>query len=227
MYRYHVTVTHYHHLDGRPRQGIRRTTGNFCVARVARHVHAFNSGHQTFNACCNTPLFQRGQVLLPLVNIPMLEYTLESLAAAGVREILVVCCAHATQIDAYLASSPWSQRTREVKVTTITVEDAFSAGDALRRVRALALVRSDPFVLISGDVVSNMELSSVIREHKAARAADKSVIMTVIFKRARPGARTNPKNSFDCRACLSCSPRTRPSSTHIKYLSLARPTHCT
>ncbi len=38
------------------------------------------------------------QVLLPLVNIPMLEYTLESLAATGVREILVVCCAHAEQV---------------------------------------------------------------------------------------------------------------------------------
>jgi len=149
---------------------------------------------QFIECSCNTSPFQCGQVLLPLVNIPMLEYTLESLAGAGVREILVVCCAHAAQIDAYLASSPWSQRAREVKVTTITVEDAFSAGDALRRVRALALVRSDPFILISGDVVSNMELSSVIREHKAARATDKSVIMTVIFKRARPGPLPNESN---------------------------------
>ncbi len=33
---------------------------------------------------------ERPKVLLPLVNVPMLEYTLESLAAAGVREILVV-----------------------------------------------------------------------------------------------------------------------------------------
>jgi hypothetical protein len=90
------------------------------------------------------------QVLLPLVNIPMLEYTLESLAATGVREILVVCCAHAEQIDAYLKSSSWPSRAPHVRVHTITVEDAFSAGDALRRVHQLSLVRSDPFILISG-----------------------------------------------------------------------------
>jgi translation initiation factor eIF-2B subunit epsilon len=129
---------------------------------------------------------EKPKVLLPLVNIPMLEYTLESLAGAGVREIFVVCCSHAAQIDSYLKSSSWTQRS-SVRVSTIVVEDAFSAGDALRRIHQLQVIRSDPFVLISGDVVSNIELHPIIKEHKAARAINKSVIMTVLFKRAQPG----------------------------------------
>jgi translation initiation factor eIF-2B subunit epsilon len=76
-----------------------------------------------------------------------------------------VCCAHAAQIDAYLTQSAWTSKP-SVKVTTITVEDACSAGDALRQVHRLQLVRSDPFVLISGDVVSNLPLANVIKEHK-------------------------------------------------------------
>jgi translation initiation factor eIF-2B subunit epsilon len=38
------------------------------------------------------------QVLLPLVNVPMLNYTLEWLASAGVEEAFVFCCAHAAQV---------------------------------------------------------------------------------------------------------------------------------
>jgi translation initiation factor eIF-2B subunit epsilon len=41
-------------------------------------------------------------VLLPLVNIPMIDYTLEFLVAGGVQEIFVFCCAHAAQISEYL-----------------------------------------------------------------------------------------------------------------------------
>ena len=44
------------------------------------------------------------QCLLPLVNIPLIEYTFEFLAVAGVQEVFVFCCAHHEMIATYLRS---------------------------------------------------------------------------------------------------------------------------
>lgn len=42
------------------------------------------------------------QCLLPLVNVPLIEYTLEFLANCGVDEVYVYCGAHTDQIEQYL-----------------------------------------------------------------------------------------------------------------------------
>lgn len=52
---------------------------------------------------------ERPKVLLPLVNTPMIEYTLEWLAMNRVEETFVFICAHAEQIQAYLAESKWAK----------------------------------------------------------------------------------------------------------------------
>lgn len=45
---------------------------------------------------------EKPRCLLPLVNVPLIEYTLEFLAAAGVQEIIVFVKSHADQIKDYL-----------------------------------------------------------------------------------------------------------------------------
>ena len=42
------------------------------------------------------------QCLLPLVNTPLIEYTLQFLANSGVEEVFVYCGAHTNQIEEYL-----------------------------------------------------------------------------------------------------------------------------
>eukprot|EP00501_MAST-03F_sp_TOSAG23-6_P002599 GSMAST32.ASY1.ANO1.2740.1 assembled CDS len=61
-----------------------------------------------------------------------------------------------------------------------------SAGDALREVDRRQIVKSDPFVLVSGDVVSNINLRNVVEVHKTRRKKDSSAIMTMVFKPAAP-----------------------------------------
>lgn len=46
----------------------------------------------------------------------------------------------------------------------ITSNNCLSAGDALRDIDQRGVVRSDPFILVSGDVVSNIDLKSVIKQ---------------------------------------------------------------
>lgn len=43
--------------------------------------------------------------LLPLANTPLIEYTLEFLAKAGVQDIFVYCGAHTEQVEEYLRSA--------------------------------------------------------------------------------------------------------------------------
>ena len=49
--------------------------------------------------------FQQPKVLMPLVNVPMLEYTCEFLAAGGMHEICVFAVAHAQEVKRYIAES--------------------------------------------------------------------------------------------------------------------------
>ena len=66
--------------------------------------------------------FEMPKMLMPLASLPMIEYTLEFLAAAGVQEVLLFCCSHADQIKRYvretqlerrLGREDWEARLRE------------------------------------------------------------------------------------------------------------------
>lgn len=52
----------------------------------------------------------------------------------------------------------------------------------MRELDSLGLIRTDPFVLISGDVISNINLSKVIDFHRERRKEDSNAIMTVVLK---------------------------------------------
>ena len=129
------------------------------------------------------------RALLPLVNRPLIDYTVEFLAVAGVQEIFVFCCAHAEKIKTHLEASRWMKPTSPVKLRIIISEDCPSVGDALRDIDSQSLIRSD-FVLVSGDLVSNMELKEVIERHKEMRKKDKLLVMTCVYKKANPNHRT-------------------------------------
>ena len=45
---------------------------------------------------------ERPRCLLPLANAPLIEYTLELLANAGVEEVFLYCGNHTDQVEAYL-----------------------------------------------------------------------------------------------------------------------------
>ncbi|CAI8009449.1 Probable translation initiation factor eIF-2B subunit epsilon [Geodia barretti] len=45
---------------------------------------------------------EQPRALLPLVNRPLIDYTVEFLAVAGVQEIFVYCCTRAEAVRAHL-----------------------------------------------------------------------------------------------------------------------------
>uniref|UniRef100_A0A8C2F2Y6 Translation initiation factor eIF2B subunit epsilon n=1 Tax=Cyprinus carpio TaxID=7962 RepID=A0A8C2F2Y6_CYPCA len=86
--------------------------------------------------------------------------------------------------------SKWCRPTSPNVVHVITSDLYRSLGDVLRDVDAKALVRSD-FLLVYGDVVSNIDVSQALQEHKQRRKMEKNVsVMTMIFKESPPGHKT-------------------------------------
>ncbi|KAJ8100477.1 nucleotide-diphospho-sugar transferase [Lipomyces tetrasporus] len=130
--------------------------------------------------------------LLPLCNTPLLEYTFEFLALAGVSEVIVVCCAHADQIQEYIANSRWSNPSSPFTIETVLSPESVSVGDAMRDLDAKGLITSD-FLLVSGDIVCNVPFDKVLAEHRRRRAKDKNAIMTMVLREASPLHRTRAR----------------------------------
>jgi translation initiation factor eIF-2B subunit epsilon len=110
---------------------------------------------------------ERPKVLLPLVNSPMIEYILEWLATSGVQQVHILCCSHADLIKQYLLNSPkWADG--ELEINIIPSYNCMSAGEALRLVDQEGIIKDD-FILVSGDVVTNMNLQAALEAHKKRR----------------------------------------------------------
>ncbi|XP_004079082.1 translation initiation factor eIF-2B subunit epsilon [Oryzias latipes] len=130
------------------------------------------------------------RALLPLGNVAMIDYTLEFLTSTGVQETFVFCCWMASKIKEHLLKSKWCRPTSSNTVHIITSELYRSLGDVLRDVDAKSLVRSD-FVLVYGDVVSNIDMSQALQEHRQRRKMEKNIsVMTMMFKESSPGHRS-------------------------------------
>ncbi|KAG9343422.1 hypothetical protein JZ751_013586 [Albula glossodonta] len=127
------------------------------------------------------------RALLPLANVAMIDYTLEFLTSTGVQETFVFCCWMSNKIKEHLLNSKWCRPTSPNTVHIITSDLYRSLGDVLRDVDAKNLVRSD-FVLVYGDVVSNIDVTQALQEHRHRRKMEKNIsVMTMLFKESSPG----------------------------------------
>lgn len=122
--------------------------------------------------------------LLPLANVPLIEYTLEFLAKAGVNEVYMMCSSHADQIDEYIQKSKWSTHSSFTIKTVMSLESR-SVGDAMRDLDNRGLITGD-FLLVSGDVVTNIDFDKVMAFHKHKKLQDKEHIVTMVLAPASP-----------------------------------------
>lgn len=86
----------------------------------------------------------------------------------------------------------------------ITAKETFSPGDAMRDIYTHGIITSD-FVLVFGDLVSNVRIDEVVKVHKERRKTNKDMIMTMVVKEG--GVRHRTKCvclflSFSCSLCL-------------------------
>ncbi|XP_054162967.1 translation initiation factor eIF-2B subunit epsilon-like [Oppia nitens] len=128
------------------------------------------------------------KVLLPLVNRPLLEYTLEFLNNAGIDETFIFSCSHWQQIKHFVADWQTKALNNSMTISVFASESFQSMGDALRELDAKAVIKSD-FILINGDSIGTLPLKEIRAQHKANRLKDKGCVMTTVFRRAKPNHR--------------------------------------
>lgn len=141
-----------------------------------------------------SPLTQhKPRCLLPVCNAPLLDWTFESLALAGVQEIFVVCRSHAELVKAVIKNSKWSKPSTGLKIVPIvTAKETFSPGDAMRDIYTHGIITSD-FVLVTGDLVSSVRIDEVVRVHRERRKTNKDAIMTMVVKESGARHRTRSR----------------------------------
>ncbi|KAJ5086888.1 hypothetical protein NUU61_008195 [Penicillium alfredii] len=127
--------------------------------------------------------------LLPLANTPLIEYTLEFLANAGVEEIFLYGGAHSDQLEKYINASKWRAPSSPFKQLNFLKSTSTSVGDVMRDLDGKHLITGD-FILVSGDVISNLPIESALAKHRARREADKNAIMTMVLREAGRNHRT-------------------------------------
>ncbi|KAK5937548.1 translation initiation factor eIF-2B epsilon subunit, GEF [Knufia obscura] len=125
--------------------------------------------------------FERPRCLIPLANTPLIEYTFEYLASAGVQIIYFYAGAHIEQVEAYLKASKWMNSSSPfIRVELIRCM-ATSVGDIMRDLDQKQLINGD-FICVSGDVVSDFPISKALKVHKQRREKDKNAIMTMVLR---------------------------------------------
>ncbi|KAG8529314.1 uncharacterized protein KY384_005950 [Bacidia gigantensis] len=124
--------------------------------------------------------------LLPLANTPIIEYTLEFLASNGVQEVFVYCGNHTDQLEEYINISRWKRSSSPFQSLTLIKTTATSVGDCMRDLDNRDLVTGD-FLVVSGDVVSNVNLASALSRHRSRKGKDKNAIMTMVLREEGSG----------------------------------------
>ncbi|KAF2853780.1 translation initiation factor-like protein eif-2b epsilon subunit [Plenodomus tracheiphilus IPT5] len=147
-----------------------------------------------FETRFNPFTLEHPRCLLPLANTPLIEYTFEFLANAGVEEVFVYCGAHREQVEEYITHSKWSAQSSPFSKLELIQSTSHSIGDAMRDLDSRSLLVGD-FLLVYGDVVSNLPLEPALAAHRARRAKDKNAIMTMVLREAGNTHRTKARGS--------------------------------
>ena len=82
-----------------------------------------------------------------------------------------------------------------LKIVPIFSGEARSVGDAMREIDSKQILSSD-FILVTGDIVSNLRIEDILKEHKERRKASKNPIMTMVMREVGP--RDRPRQAKIC-----------------------------
>ncbi|KAF2268472.1 translation initiation factor-like protein eif-2b epsilon subunit [Lojkania enalia] len=138
---------------------------------------------------------ERPRCLLPLANTPLIEYTFEFLANAGVEDVYVYCGAHREQVEEYISHSKWKSHLSSPFAKLEFIQStSHSIGDAMRDLDTRGILVGD-FLLVYGDVVSNLPLEPALAAHRARRAKDKNAIMTMVLREVGTHHRTKAQGT--------------------------------
>lgn len=100
----------------------------------------------------------------------------------------------------HYSDSKWSKPSSGLKIVPIiTAKETYTPGDAMRDIYTHGIITSD-FVLVTGDLVSNVRIDEVVRAHKERRKTNKDAIMTMVVKESGTKHRTRYECASLCNS---------------------------
>lgn len=149
-------------------------------------------------------------VLMPVMNVPLLDYLVETLITSRIQELFLYCSNHVDLIKAYLKEDKWSDK---ISVHLIVSDACTSLGDALRDIDTKGSIRGN-FILIRGDAFINANLVNLLNNHRSKLERDKGATMTMVVRNV--GSTT--ESSLKRETCLVVSDKSTKKILHYSKL---------
>ncbi|XP_024881723.1 translation initiation factor eIF-2B subunit epsilon [Temnothorax curvispinosus] len=116
-------------------------------------------------------------VLMPVINIPLFDYMIETLIKSRIQEVFLYCSSHVDLLKKYTKERVY----RGITISLIISDGCRSLGDALRDIDTKGWIRGY-FVLIRGNAFTNTDLKTLLSVHRAKVEKDKGATMTMVLR---------------------------------------------
>ncbi|GAA5862554.1 hypothetical protein JCM3774_001056 [Rhodotorula dairenensis] len=124
---------------------------------------------------------QRPWCLLPLLNVPLLAWTLESLSASGVEQAFLFVHDGVDQVRDWLATSSFMSPGAEMSIV-VRPTKAHTPGDVLREVDSLQVLAPADYLVVQAGYVGNVDLKEKVQEFTDRRLKDPNLSMSCIVR---------------------------------------------
>ncbi len=142
---------------------------------------------------------ERPKPLMPVADVPLIRYAIALCAGHGIREIVVNLHHHADMIADELGDGS----RLGVLIAYSREEKILGTGGGIRR--ALPLLGDQPFVVLNGKIVIDLDLDAVLARHRAS-GARATLVVRPDPEAQRWGAIDAPPEGGPIRALLGVGP---------------------
>lgn len=116
-------------------------------------------------------------ILMPVINVQLLDYMIDTLVRSNVEEVVFYCSSHVDLIKEYIKK----KNIHHITTSLIISDGCTCLGDALRDIYAKGCLRGN-FILIRGDAFTNMNLKRLVNLHCTNVKQDKGATMTMTLQ---------------------------------------------
>ncbi len=116
----------------------------------------------------------RPKILFPVLNKPLLEWTLESLSKSGIEEV-ILAVNHQTAF--HIKNSKFSKGKMKIAYSYDPPKKPLGTGGAIKN--AEELLGNDNFLVVNGDIFTSINYAEVIKRHEGNDATATIVLCTV------------------------------------------------
>jgi len=100
-------------------------------------------------------------ILMPVINIPLLDYMIETLIKSRIQEVFLYCSSHIDLLKKYKMEKVY----KDITISLIISDGCRSLGDALRDIDTKGWIRGY-FILIRGNAFTNTNLKTLFNVHR-------------------------------------------------------------